>query len=93
MTFTLYVDAAPVGGRRGSEDTTSAGSCVTAVVGDRVTCSITGVPLGRYWLVETVPPGNAPVDPIAVTISLGTAPNTGDTDTFSVKNKPKGPRD
>ena len=93
ITFTLYVDAVPVGGRRGSEDTTSAGSCVTAVVGDRVTCSITGVPLGRYWLVETVPAGNAPVDPIAVTISLGTAPNTGDTDTFSVKNKPKGPRD
>jgi predicted extracellular nuclease len=94
VTFTLYVDAAPVGGRRGSEDTTSAGSCVTAVVGSRVTCSITGVPLGRYWLVETVPAGNAPVDPIAVTISLGTAPNTGDTDTFSVKNKPKGsPKD
>jgi prealbumin domain-containing protein/endonuclease/exonuclease/phosphatase family protein len=93
ITFTLYIDAAPVGGRRGSEDTTSAGSCVTAVVGSRVTCSITGVPLGRYWLVETVPAGNAPVDPIAVTVNLGPAPNTGDTDTFSVQNKPKGPRD
>jgi uncharacterized surface anchored protein len=93
ITFTLYVDAAPVGGRRGSEDSSPAGSCVTAVVGSRVTCSITGVPLGRYWLVETVPAGNAPVDPIAVTVNLGPAPNTGDTDTFSVKNKPKGPRD
>jgi hypothetical protein len=90
VTFTLYVDAAPVGGTRGPGDTAPAGSCVTAVVGSRVTCSITGVALGRYWLVETVPAGNAPVDPIAVTVNLGPAPNTGDTDTFSVMNKPKG---
>ncbi len=98
IVFTLYVDAAPVGGSRGREDTTSAGSCVTALVGgdlveDRegpATCSILNVPLGRYWLVETVPKGNAPVAPIAVTVNLGSAPNIGDTDTFAVMNKPKG---
>jgi predicted extracellular nuclease len=90
VTFTLYVDVAPVGGSKGSEDSSSAGSCVTAVVGTRVTCSITNVPLGRYWLVETVPQGNAPVNPIAVVVGLGAAPNTGDTDTIAVMNKPKG---
>ena len=90
IVFTVYVDAAPVGGSRGPEDTTSAGSCVTALVGGQAKCSITNVPLGRYWLVETVPAGNAPVAPIAVTVNLGPAPNTGDTDTFTVMNKPKG---
>ena len=45
---------------------------------------------GAYWLVETVPAGNGPVDPVAVVVGLGSAPKTGDTDTISVTNKPKG---
>jgi hypothetical protein len=52
--FTLYKDAAPVGGTApGTEDNVSAGTCTTAANG---TCTITGVFQGNYWLVETTTP-------------------------------------
>ena len=57
--FTLYKDAAPVGGARGAGDTVVAGTCTTSASGD---CAIADVKLGDYWLVETtVPAGHDPV--------------------------------
>ncbi len=54
-TFTLYVDAAPVGGGppKGAEDTTAQGTCTTGANGQ---CDITDVPPGNYWVSETGPP-------------------------------------
>jgi hypothetical protein len=68
--FTLYKDAAPVGGTRGAEDTVVAGTCTTAANGD---CPpITDVKKGDYWLVETtVPAGHDPVADQHVTITAG----------------------
>jgi hypothetical protein len=51
--FTLYADNAPQGGTRGAEDTATSFTCTTNASGD---CSITDVPLGRYWVVETTTP-------------------------------------
>lgn len=51
--FTLYKDNAPVGGTRGAEDTITTLKCTTIAAG---TCSITSVPFGSYWVVETVTP-------------------------------------
>jgi hypothetical protein len=54
-TFTLYVDAAPVGGGppKGAEDTVVQGTCTTGANGQ---CDITDVPPGNYWVSETGPP-------------------------------------
>src|SRR4051794_7925633 len=51
--FTLYKDAAPVGGSVGAGDTVVAGTCTTDASGN---CSITDVKKGDYWLVETTVP-------------------------------------
>jgi predicted extracellular nuclease/methionine-rich copper-binding protein CopC len=84
--FTLFVDAAPTGGSRGAEDNTAAGDCMTNGAG---TCSITDVPLGQYWLVETeTPAGYATVNPTAVTVGLGPSAGVGDTDTFNLTDQP-----
>jgi len=66
-----------------SEDsTTSAGHCVTAVddvntqVNEAGTCSITSVPLGKYWVVEdptTVPDGHTGAADQYATIGAGTS--------------------
>lgn len=48
--FTLYNDAAPVGGTRGAEDTITTKTCQSDINGE---CSITGVQAGTYWVVET----------------------------------------
>jgi hypothetical protein len=49
--FTLYTDAAPIGGSRGAEDTATTLTCTSAATtGD---CSIPNVPFGNYWAVET----------------------------------------
>jgi len=54
--FTLYKDNAPVGGSRGAEDTITAFTCTTDATG---LCTISDVPAGEYWVVETVtPPGH-----------------------------------
>ena len=51
--FTLYTDAAPVGGTRGAEDTGVIGTCESGSSGN---CSFTSVQLGEYWVVETTTP-------------------------------------
>lgn len=56
-TFTLYTDATPVGGTRGDEDTATSFTCDTAGTGSAAgKCSITNVPFGDYWVVETTTP-------------------------------------
>jgi hypothetical protein len=56
--FTLFKDNAPVGGTRGNEDTITSMTCTT--VAGTGNCSITDVPFGQYWVVETtVPAGHA----------------------------------
>lgn len=54
-TFTLYVDAPPVGNGppKGAEDTVVQGSCTTGANGQ---CDIADVPPGDYWVSETGPP-------------------------------------
>jgi uncharacterized surface anchored protein len=76
--FTLYKDAAPLGGSQpGAEDTTSVGTCTTLASGN---CSFTSVALGQYWVVETTTPsGYTTAAPQNVTIGLGNAANTGKT--------------
>jgi hypothetical protein len=51
VVFTLYTDNAPVGGAapHGVEDTATTLTCTTA----SGTCSISNIPLGDYWIVET----------------------------------------
>ena len=50
--FTLYTDNAPVGGTapHGAEDVVTSMTCETDASGD---CSISNVPFGNYWAVET----------------------------------------
>jgi hypothetical protein len=67
--FTLYKDVAPLGGSRGAEDTTAAGSCQTNASGD---CTITDVKKGSYWVVETtVPAGHDAAPNQYATITTG----------------------
>jgi hypothetical protein len=80
--FTLFKDAAPVGGSVGAEDNVkpagvSPNPCTTGSAG---TCSFTSVPLGRYWVVETQGvSGYDTADPQNVTIGLGSSPGQGQT--------------
>jgi Prealbumin-like fold domain len=50
--FTLFKDIAPLDGAppHGAEDTATSLTCTTLATGD---CSITNVPFGDYWAVET----------------------------------------
>ncbi|NUR46869.1 MAG: prealbumin-like fold domain-containing protein [Hamadaea sp.] len=67
--FTLYKDNAPVGGSRGAEDTATAFKCTTDANGD---CTISNVPAGDYWVVETVvPPGHDGAADQHITITAG----------------------
>ncbi len=71
--FTLYKDVAPTGGvSAGAEDKVAAnviGTCTTDAGGD---CTISDVPKGGFWLVETtVPAGHDPAADQHVTISAG----------------------
>jgi prealbumin domain-containing protein len=54
-TFTLYTDNTPVGGAapHGAEDVATSLTCSTNATGN---CSITSVPFGNYWAVETTTP-------------------------------------
>jgi hypothetical protein len=55
--FTLYVDNAPVGATRGSEDTITTQKCTTTIQSNgEATCTIQNVFTGHYWVVETVTP-------------------------------------
>lgn len=73
-TFTLYTDAAPVGGTRGAEDTATSLTCTTSGTGaDAGKCSILNVPFGSYWVVETTTPsGYATAADQQAVISSGT---------------------
>ena len=53
--FTLYTDVHPADTATGhiAEDTATSFTCTTAANG---TCSIVGVPIGDYWVVETATP-------------------------------------
>jgi hypothetical protein len=65
--FTLYKDNAPVGTARGAEDTATSFTCTTAADGN---CSMSLVPIGNYWAVETTVPANhakAPDQQVAIT--------------------------
>lgn len=74
--FTLYKDNAPVGGSRGAEDTATAFTCTTDATG---LCTISDVPAGEYWVVETVtPPGHdTAADQHATVTAGGTTDLTG----------------
>jgi len=75
--FTLYVDASPVGGSVGAEDTVVADTCTTNATGD---CSFGDVDLGNYWVVETLTPaGYSTADPQQATVGLGTGAGEGQT--------------
>jgi hypothetical protein len=80
--FTLFKDAAPVGGSVGVEDNVAAtgvgpNPCTTTAQG---TCQFTDVPLGDYWVVETQGvPGYDTAAPQRATVGLGTAPGQGQT--------------
>jgi hypothetical protein len=54
-TFTLYTDNAPLGGSppHGAEDTATSITCTSGSDGK---CSMTNVPFGQYWVVETTTP-------------------------------------
>jgi len=52
--FTLYKDNAPVGGTLGAEDTATTLKCTTAAADGK--CTISAVPFGEYWVVETTTP-------------------------------------
>ena len=54
-TFTLFTDAAPVGGTRGAEDTTTGLTCGPTPANGECTISNILTP-GNYWVVETVTP-------------------------------------
>ncbi|MFD7261616.1 collagen binding domain-containing protein [Streptomyces sp. NPDC059874] len=67
-TFTLYTDGTPVGGTRGpaSEDPITTFTCTTAADGK---CTITAVPKGFYWVVETgVPAGHTAAPETAIEV-------------------------
>lgn len=73
VTFTLYNNAAPLAAPRGAEDTAvnPAKSCTTGAAG---TCAISGIlPVGNFWLVETVPAGYTGAPDRAITLSQGQA--------------------
>ena len=75
-TFTLYTDNAPLDGAapHGAEDTATSLSCTTSGTGvDAGKCSISNVPFGQYWVVETtVPTGFTAAADQNVIISGGT---------------------
>jgi hypothetical protein len=55
--FTLYNNNAPLAAPRGAEDTATTLNCTTAGTGtDAGKCSISAVPFGNYWVVETTVP-------------------------------------
>jgi hypothetical protein len=67
--FTLYKDNAPTGGSRGAEDTITTLTCTTLATGN---CSISSVPFGQYWVVETTGVPNHTLAPDQnITLSAG----------------------
>ena len=80
-TFTLYTDNGTIGGTRGGDDTATAKTCTTNSSGD---CSITGVALGNYWVVETgTPAGYVTAADQTVEVGVGGSPGVGDSESLS----------
>ncbi len=80
-TFTLYTDNGTIGGTRGGDDTATAKTCTTDAAGD---CSITGVDLGNYWVVETgTPAGYVTAADQTVVVGVGASPGNGDSDSLN----------
>jgi hypothetical protein len=80
--FTLFQDAAPTGGSLGAEDNVKPAGVAPnpCTTGSQGTCQFTSVPLGEYWVKETLGvPGYDTAAPQHVTIGLGTAPGQGQT--------------
>src|SRR3954452_22996978 len=79
--FKVVRDASPQGGSPGTEDTTVVGTCTTLSSGE---CNVAGVPLGRYWVIETAAPaGYSAAAAQNVTIGLGASPGVGQTVTLT----------
>jgi hypothetical protein len=79
IRFRLFTDNAPTGGSppHGAEDTSTSMFCDTNSSGD---CTISSIPIGRYWVVEdasTVPAGYDGAADQNVNVTLGGAPNVG----------------
>jgi len=70
--FTLFTDNAPLDGAapHGAEDVATSLTCTTAASGD---CSISNVPFGNYWAVETT---GVPNHDLAADQSLSLTQNT-----------------
>ena len=84
VTFTLYNNVSTSDGARNSSDTITGMSCITDANGN---CTISNIPLGNYWIVETVPAGYIGASDQALTISRGTITERGDDQqTFSFTN-------
>jgi uncharacterized surface anchored protein len=90
--FGLYTDSgAPVSGGDSptnfdNDDTavTAGGSNVTCTTNSLGKCSFTNVPLGTYTVFETATPaGYQTANAQTVTIGLGSAPGTGDTESLT----------
>jgi hypothetical protein len=99
-TFTLYTDPsqAPTGDSETAVDSddapvTSGGNNVTCTTsgggtGTAATCSFTNVAPGDYWVKETTTPSGYQTAPDQeVTVKLGGAANTGDSETLSFTDK------
>jgi Prealbumin-like fold domain len=72
--FTLFTDNAPVDGAppHGAEDVATSLTCTTAANGN---CSITNVPFGNYWAVETTGVPNHDLAADQSFTLTGTTPN------------------
>ena len=72
--FTLYTDVDPTDGDTAhdpNEDTATALTCSTGADG---TCTISDIPLGQYWIVETTTPtGYSPAPDEALTVTAGSS--------------------
>ena len=83
-TFTLYTNNAPLTGARdeGGADPITTHTCTTNADGD---CSMTSVPLGHYWVVETVTPNGYDTAPEqTVNVGVGTvSEGVGDVDSLT----------
>ncbi len=72
--FTLYTNVAPLTAPRTVLDTATSLTCQTNALGD---CTISSVPFGAYWIVETTTPANhdTAADQAVVVSAAGNVPS------------------